>query len=264
VRLGHGRWRRAVSLFALGALDGAEEVRLRAHLEGCADCRDALDQTRAALAVLEDDPVRTAAPPLTAGALLARVNARLDAAETRRFRLWPAPALLSSAALLLVGLSTVVVLRFGSGSPTKVALAPETEPLVEAPAATPGSEELLRRMERQLSRDQAVRYLSEAQDVLVTLSAAPQRCRRGAGRVDVGEEARRSRELLARRALMVDLQGDEVASARPVLDDVEQVLREVAALESCARKRDLDSLHREIERRRLLMKIDLMTRELEG
>ena len=45
--------------------------------------------------------------------------------------------------------------------------------------------------------------------------------------------------------------------ARDVLDDVEEMLREVAALDACARPQDLEAIHGEIARRHLLMKIDL-------
>jgi len=55
-----------------------------------------------------------------------------------------------------------------------------------------------------------------------------------------------------------------VVSARDVLDDVEEMLRQVAALDPCARPQDLEAIRGEIARRRLLMKIDLMTRELQG
>ena len=81
--------------------------------------------------------------------------------------------------------------------------------------------------------------------------------------MDVEEEAERSRRLLARRALVIET-GEDVASVRPVLRDVEYVLREVASLPSCARERDLQAIQREVSRRNLLMKIDLMTRELKG
>jgi hypothetical protein len=52
--------------------------------------------------------------------------------------------------------------------------------------------------------------------------------------------------------------------ARDVFDDVEEMLREVAALDACARPQDLEVIRGEIARRRLLMKIDLVTRELQG
>jgi hypothetical protein len=82
--------------------------------------------------------------------------------------------------------------------------------------------------------------------------------------VEVGEEAQRSRELLARRRLFLEIDAPAVVAARDVLDDVEEMLRQVAALDPCARPQDLEAIRGEIARRRLLMKIDLMTRELQG
>src|SRR5262249_41583587 len=138
------------------------------------------------------------------------------------------------------------------------------EASLDASAVPHVPDEMLRRMESQVVREQTARYLNEAQDVLVTMAARSQDCDKGPGRVDVGVEARRSRELLARRALLVELDRAEVAPARPVLEDVERLLREVASLDACARSGDVEAIHRQIEERRLLMKIDLMTRELAG
>ena len=125
------------------------------------------------------------------------------------------------------------------------------------------SDEALERMERTMARERTARYLDEAQDVLVTVSGAPRRCDRKTQHVDMGDETRRSRELLARRASL-DLDGSAALSAGPVLDDVEKVLREVASLENCARRRDVEAIHRHVSRERLLMKMELMTRELAG
>ena len=55
-----------------------------------------------------------------------------------------------------------------------------------------------------------------------------------------------------------------MAGARPVLEDVSEMLREVAALDPCSRPEDLEAIQRQMSRQRLLMKIDLMTRELQG
>jgi hypothetical protein len=125
-------------------------------------------------------------------------------------------------------------------------------------------DDVMARMERRLARDSAARYLDDAQDLLVTVAAHPADCEDERGRVDVGEEARRSRELLERRVLMVEVGADEVASAQPLLDDVEGLLREVAALPACVRADSLEAIHKQMERRNVLMKIDLMTRELRG
>jgi hypothetical protein len=261
VTLFHGRWRQRVSLLAAGALEPADEPAMRAHLDGCAACRADLARSSEAIGLLARDPVRTAEVPVPVAHLVRRVNARLDAppAAGRAFR-WSyaatATAGLAAAALLV---AVVPRLRERPSPASSPALA-QSEGAAEAGVP----EEVVARMERRLSRDQAARYLDEAQDVLVTVAGHPADCERDHDRVDVGEEARRSRELLARRALMVELGGDEVASARPLLDDVEGLLREVAALPACARADSLDAIHRQMQRRNVLMKIDLLTNELRG
>jgi hypothetical protein len=249
VSLFHGRWERRTSLLAVGALGEGEAATTRAHLEGCAACRERMEATRRALGALAEDPVLSMEPRLALPALVARVQARLDAPPRAALR-WPLP--LAAVAVMMMAF-LIIWLRPPASAP------PGPPPPSAAAAFDPT---LLRRMERNVAREQAVRYLNEAQDLLVAVAAAPQKCHRGPRRVDVADEARRSRDLLARRALMVDLHEAEVASAGPVLDDVENMLREVAALQSCARAEDLEAITREMERRRLLMKIDLMTHEL--
>ena len=126
------------------------------------------------------------------------------------------------------------------------------------------SADAIRRLEHTLERERAAHYLSDAQDVLVTVASAPQRCARRRSAVEVGPEAERSRELLARRRLFVETDAASTVVARDVFDDVEEMLREVAALDACARPQDLEAIRGEIARRHLLMKIDLVTRELQG
>lgn len=136
------------------------------------------------------------------------------------------------------------------------------------------SDAALARLERNVAREQAVRYLADAQDVLVNVAASPRDCEREApsatlapapeSRVNLVAESRRSRELLARRTLLVEADEAAVMSARPVLEDVEEMLREVASLEACTRPRDLARLREEMEKRQLLMKMRLMQRELAG
>jgi hypothetical protein len=121
----------------------------------------------------------------------------------------------------------------------------------------------LDRLDRRLVRERAARYLSEAQDLLVTVAAHARNCERDA-RLDVRQEAERSRALLGRRALLVEDDLPAVASVRPVLEDVDLVLREVAELPACARAPELGSIQQRIDERRLLFKIPLMTQELVG
>jgi hypothetical protein len=263
---GHARWRRSVALLAAGLLDGAENAAARAHAESCASCARELAETRAALDLVAADPLRDAEPPIPVGALMARVNARLDerGRPQRVFR----PFLAGLAAAAVAGLAVIAV----RSSPPGPAPAPVTSlPAVASASAAPVAPDplvvpadALRRLEHTLERDRAARYLSDAQDVLVTVASAPQRCTRRHGSVEVGAEAERSRELLVRRQLFVESDGSATVAARGVLDDVEEMLREVAALDPCSRPEELEAIRGEIARRHLLLKIDLVTRELRG
>ncbi|HEY8150393.1 MAG TPA: zf-HC2 domain-containing protein [Vicinamibacteria bacterium] len=259
----HGRWRRRTALLALGALDEAKAARVRAHLGTCAACARDLAESRAALELVSADPVHGAEPPIPLGALVARVRARLDEAPARE-RAWR--PLLAGAGLLAAVVLAAVLGR--SWRPPAPPTASPEEASVGAPPSEAGpiadSAEAMRRIESTLERERAAHYLSDAQDVLVTVVSAPQRCARRRNAVEVGPEAERSRELLARRRLFVETDAPSTVVARDVLDDVEEMLREVAALDACARPQDLEAIRGEIARRHLLMKIDLVTRELQG
>jgi hypothetical protein len=254
VSLFHGRWSRRTSLLAAGALEGAERAAALAHVEVCAACGTELEAARELLALFGSDPVRGAQPPLPVGSLLARVKARL--AEDER----PAGSRTWVRTLVPLGAVAAAVIALVTFR------ASQRPPLREqtGPRQAAVSEDSLRRLEASVARENAVRYLTEAQDLLVTVAAAPLACDRKRARVDVEEEARRSRELLSRRALLVEADRAEMAGARPVLEDVSNMLREVAGLDPCARPEDLLAIQEQMSRRRLLMKIDLMTRELQG
>lgn len=251
---GHERQRERVSLLAAGALAGRERQAALAHVDSCADCRQELSRLREALDLLAGDPVREADPPIPFGALVARVDARL-AEEARRGGRWSISG--SRWALLPLGAAAAAALAVLLLAPRPIS-APGPAPTIAV------SDEALERLERTVSREQAARYLNDAGDVLRSVSGAPEDCDRGNERVDVGQASARSRELLARRALLLESGSEAVASVRPVLDDVEQALRQVASLESCVRRRDVERVRDDVERNRLLMRIRLMTRELEG
>lgn len=261
--LRHGRWRRHTALLALGALDEAEAGRARAHVATCAACARDLEETRSALSLVSVDTINGAEPPIPLGALVTRVQARLDEAPAGG-RAWR-PLLAGAGLLAAVVLAAVV------GRSWRPPVPAPTSPEVASAGAPPSdagpiadSAEAMRRIESTLDRERAARYLSDAQDVLVTVASAPQRCARRRDAVEVGPEAQRSRELLARRRLFVETDAPSTVVARDVLDDVEEMLREVAALDACARPQDLEAIRGEIARRHLLMKIDLVTRELQG
>lgn len=257
--LAHLRLRRRVSLLAAGVLEGRERDETLRHVESCARCRAERDELRAVVVALERDPLREAEPPVPLAFLVGRVEREVAGAlvPAGRPRWWlvalPAVAALLAVAVLVPALVTRL-------KPAPTAARAEIPPAEASPLLT---EDALARIERNLAREHAARYLSEAGEVLVSVAATGVDCDPADERLDVGRAPERSRELLERRALVV-VGGEAVASARGVLDEVELALREVAELPSCVKRRDVERLRREVEDRQLLMRIRLMTRELEG
>ena len=249
----HARRLRRARWLALDALAPADRAETQAHVASCALCRAELESARDLLDLVSEDPVRSAEPPLSPAEMTARVATELAA---RSMRSEAAPRLVARSGLPLWTAAAAVAVVLG------IALAPG--PAEEAaPAVTTAADELIRRLERNLSRRQAAGYLDEAQDLLVAVHSARD-CPKQHEHVDVAEEADRSRRLLARRPLSVDLDRTALVSAETVLDDVEGVLREVAALDRCVRPDEIRMIRDEIDTRNLMLRISLARRELRG
>jgi hypothetical protein len=245
----HERWRTRVTLLASGCLEGSERERALAHLEACTKCRTEHDEVRALLQAVAQDPARGAEPDVAVQFLVTRVEARLDSMVRSRPMRWATLGAGLAIGLLVAAIVPRVIPR---------------PPVTSAPAGAEVSmdDDALRRLERVMAREQAVRYLAEAEDVLVNLKAESRPCPREHAHVELEAEVQRSRELVSRRALLLDLEGDDLLPARDLLVDVDNVLREVASLRSCSRRDELDRVRREMEDRRLLMKVRLLSREL--
>lgn len=258
--LAHLRLRRRVSLLAAGALEGRLRDETRRHVEACRRCREEHAALRAVVAAMEADPLRESEPPVPLAFLVGRVERELARAHVpaARPRRWLVALPVGAALLAAAVLVPVLVARL---RPAPEAARAEIPPAEVSPLLT---EDALSRIERNLAREHAARYLSDAGEVLVSVAATGVDCDPAEERLDVGRAPERSRELLERRAMVVRGGGEAVASARGVLDDVELALREVADLPSCVKRRDVERLRREVEDRQLLMRIRLMTRELEG
>jgi hypothetical protein len=260
--LRHLRSRGRLGLVAASVLEGCEREETLDHVAECARCRAELEALREVVLALEEDPLREAEPGVPLALLVARVERGIERSLVpgRRPRVWLLA--LPAAAAVLAALALV----------PRLVLPPRRAPVATRAAIPPAeasslvTEDALLRIERNLAREHAVRYLNEAGEVLVTVAATGADCDRADERLDVGRAPERSRELLERRALAVGAgAGDEaVASARGVLDDVELALREVAQLPSCVKRGDVERVRREVDERQLLMRIRLMTRELEG
>jgi anti-sigma factor RsiW len=89
-----------LTAFVAGALAPAERARVAAHLESCADCRQAVEESRAVLARLAaGGPVP---PPIDWGRYGADLRARVQSAARRSWWVRPMPAVLAAGAVTAV------------------------------------------------------------------------------------------------------------------------------------------------------------------
>jgi hypothetical protein len=257
----HFRYRSRLGLLAASALPDREAERVRVHLGACPSCRGEFEGLKRAEDALRDDAARDRPLPISSEAMRTRVMARIrTAAAPARSAAWnPALAL---AALGLVGvglLAGVLATRQVTvpGGPPR--LASRAEP----PADTQvNNTEFYERLEKTHVRANAARYLAEAQDVLIQVTAAADCPDSPKDSVDVRREAQTSRSLLRRRAALVSGSGETLTAARGVMEEVEGVLQQVADLPQCTRRTDVDAIARRVDRKNLLMKIDMVAQEL--
>ena len=116
-------FRGALAAMALGNIDEAEAIALRAHLDGCADCRSDLRDLEAVSAVLPLAEIeRVTDVPELPSQLGGQVLERITAERRKRRGLRTRRALAIAAAVLVVlGIgSALVVNRSDSGGGTEV------------------------------------------------------------------------------------------------------------------------------------------------
>ena len=264
MNLFHFRYRGRLGLLAANALDPAETARVREHAASCAACGEELRHLGRALSLLDADASVDRPLPISTGALLTRVRARIQSEAREEFsgsRRWfasVAPALGLVVAGVLVG---VVVTRFSPAPEVGTALVPSADTVGRETSL--GDVAFYERLEKSHARASAARYLADAQDVLVQVTAAAADCPESPrDSVDVRREAESSRSLLKRRATLVAGSRGALVSAQGVMDEVEGLLQQVADLPQCTRRTEVDAIARLVDRKKLLMKIDLISQEL--
>jgi hypothetical protein len=123
-------WRGALGAAALGNLDPAEEIGLRAHLDGCADCRAELRDLTAVAHALSSVPVENVTgaavepPAELSGLVLGRVARERDELHERRTRrVWASVGAFVAAAAAVIAL-VLVVGNAGGGTPGRRVVLP--------------------------------------------------------------------------------------------------------------------------------------------
>src|SRR5439155_9152254 len=116
-----------------------------------------------------------------------------------------------------------------------------------------------------LARRGAARYLRDSRALLVNLVGPAVPCRKTGGQYDITLAKERSRQLLRRMNLYEGGLGAlEDQRLSTLVRQLESVLMQVAALDDCASARQIHDLREQIETRQILLRIDLVTREMEG
>jgi len=250
-------------------LETAQRVQLEAHLSACAGCAAAWEETRAALAAVDSGAAFPREAEVDWDEFAARTVARARAAdagggvrvafpERRRLAAWGGLAVAASI-LMVVALRTLP-----SPPPAPVPTLPQV-----AQQSVPGGDtavpaETTAYLEAGVARRAAARSLRDGRALLLDLLEAPVRCRREDGHFDVAVERARSKELLRRLAVQRRaLEGPRDERLSAVLGALSDLLLDVAEMDDCADGPQLRALKDAIERRQVLLRIDLMAREAE-
>jgi hypothetical protein len=119
-------------------------------------------------------------------------------------------------------------------------------------------------LQESVTRQAAARSLKDGRALLVDLMQAPVRCRRSDGSYDVALEKARANELLRRVNLYQgSLAGPGDRRLSDLLGQLESMLLQVSSMDDCTAVQAIHDLRAAIERRQLLLRIDLVTREVE-
>jgi len=257
--------RERMTLHFYGAAE--EPEALQRHLEGCAGCAALWARTVATLRSVDAAAVFPREHEVDWAGFARGTVARARAAEQaqgavavtpfrartagRRAFVWGGA--LAAAAMLVV----LAGLRMRHGAPPPLAAAHQPGPAAEGRDGA-------RFLQESVTRQAAARSLRDGRALLVDLMQAPVRCRRSDGSYDVALEKTRANDLLRRVSLYQgSLAGPGDRRLAELLGQLESLLLQVSAMDDCTAVQAIHDLRAAIERRQLLLRIDLVTREVE-
>jgi hypothetical protein len=270
MNLFHFRYRDRLALLASGVLEPLEAAWVSKHVTGCDSCRAELSDWKRFTASLGANASADRDLPISSAALRTRVLARIrsESAPPVRARFGEVAPALSALGLVGIGLVSGVLITqiFSSAADSPVAssieAAAEVERIEAGVELSANDAAFYERLEKTQLRANAARYLAEAQDVLIQVTAAADCPESPRDSVDVTRESQESRTLLKRRAALVSGSGETLMAARGVMEEVEGLLQQVAELPHCTRRTDVAAIARKVDRRNLMMKIEMVSQEL--
>jgi len=243
-------------------LNSRRQLALDRHLRGCSACRAEWDATRTALQRIDSATVFPYESQVDWQRFTRDTVAKARQAESaREQQALPGPGWRGTRPLLAWGGSLAALLiaiamilpRFGG---------PEA-PQTARPAAVAAQSTL--NLQRNVARQGAARYLRDSRSLLVGLIEAPVRCRRADGEYDLSLERERSRQLLRKKNLYLgSLDGPGDQRLVDLVQQLEALLLQVSSFDDCTTARQIHELRDAIQSRQILMRIDLVTRTVEG
>jgi len=253
-----------------GLQDSAEEKATLGHIAGCAGCAAELETIRALMGALRageafpreaevdwDGFARVtvaramAAPESAQEGLWNRLVASLTRPMTVSFNPVAAAAM---TVVLLVGAGYLGYRFMPAGVPQGESPRPQMTVLLVP-------EESLNQLTVNLARDNTARYLDETKAVLLTLMDVPIGC--DDENVDITAERERAMELLRRQRLVAtELDRFPLMRAQEVTTDLQQILLEISSLADCTKDENIQTLRDVIEKRQILVRMELLKQEL--
>jgi len=268
-----------MSLLYYGVLVPADKAGLLRHLDSCGSCGLEWDAIRRCLDAATPETVFPREAEVDWREFTRVAVARARAAEAARpatavasgrgrFSLpWGATFPVPARMALLAAAAVAAVILWNTG--LRPGGAPGGGPA--SPDSGVGGQPLAsllesaHAMQDRLARRGAARYLRDSRALLVNLVGPGAPCRRAGGQYDITLEKEKSRQLLRRMNLYEGGLGAlEDQRLSTLVRQLESVLMQVAALDDCASARQIHDLREQIETRQILLRIDLVTREMEG
>jgi hypothetical protein len=243
-------------LHAEELLPEGQRIEVETHLASCARCREELSSIGRIRTWLADPELFAPPEDYSWELLPRRLAEKAQAASSpagRRFSDW-----LGSRGWAL-GLIAALILASGL-----VWLLRRQEPETAAPVArteAPGNEAFLRRIQSEHARAMTAQYLSECQNLLLNVVGAERSCQDD--KYDVSIEVSQARDLLLRKRLLdPELRTPEVARAKDLCDELENLLLGLSTTEKCASPTNLHGLEHFIQKEQLLLRINVLQAEL--
>ena len=234
-----------------GELDAAASARAGEHLRECADCHASFTTLQRVLATVESTPAVDVGEGFER-----KVWARLQPALERPQRGWFSWLVLSPARLAWVG--AIVVLVGAAFFAGRLSQRP-AEPVVAETKTGTKVETPSTGFREQVLLSDLGSHLDRSQMMLIELVSAD-----SADLVDFASERTRAEELAADNRLYRQAAlANGNTSLAAVLDDLEQVLVDVAATPDKVSADDLNDVRRRIENKGLLLKVRVMSTEVQ-